>query len=280
MPSARCKACLDHTRPGGWQADGPAHTVNDVVEGSYSFETTAGRGTGVVRLKDGRCWTMLTTLFELKGFEEPIRARRSIGLAVGEYRPGRQTWHERRQREAAEIGVTQQPYCLIVGAGHCGLALGARLKQLNVPTLLIDRLDRPSDVWRDPYESLVLNAPSAADHMPYMPYPENWPLFPSKDQMANWLDAYASIMELDIWRSAECCQAVFDEVQDEWNVTILRDVRIMTVRPKQLVFASGLLGPPHVPAIPGATDLRRAVSFECVSRRTPLQGPAVRGDWR
>ena len=250
------QACLDHTKPGGWQAHDPAHRVNDVVEGSVSFDTAVGRGTGVVRLKDGRCWTMLTVLSELTGFEEQIRARRSIGLAVEEYHQGRQTWHERRQRETAELGLTEQPYCLIVGAGHCGLALGARLKQLNVPTLLIDRLDRPSDVWRNRYESLALNSPSAADHMPYLSYPENWPLFPSKDQVANWLDFYASIMELNIWRGTECCRAVFDEAREEWNATILRDGRIMTVRPKQLVFTTGLLGPAHVPTIPGAADFK------------------------
>jgi putative flavoprotein involved in K+ transport len=60
-----------------------------------------------------------------------------------------------RQRDAAELGIRKQPYCLIVGAGHCGLSLGARLKQLNVPTLLIDRQERPSDTGGRPH------APSA-----------------------------------------------------------------------------------------------------------------------
>jgi putative flavoprotein involved in K+ transport len=152
--------------------------------------------------------------------------------------------------------VTEQPYCLVVGAGHCGLALGARLKQSNVPTLLIDRLERPSDVWRNRYYTLVLNSPSGADAMPYLSYPENWPAFPSKDQLANWLDAYASIMELNIWGGAECRRAVFDEARDEWNVDVLRHGRVMTLRPKQLVFATGLMGRPHIPAFPGASSFK------------------------
>ena len=250
------QACLEHTKPGGWQANGPAHKVDDVVEGSFNFDTAAGRGNGIVRLKDGRCWTLLTTLSELKGHEEKSRGRRSIGLTVDAYSRGRQTWQERRRHETAELGLTRQPYCLIVGAGHCGLALGARLKQLNVPTLLIDRLDRPSDVWRTRYDSLVMNSPSAADHMPYLSYPENWPLFPSKDQIADWLDAYTSIMDLPIWRGAECCRAVFDEARDEWNVTVLHDGRALTLRPKQLVFATGLSGPARIPPIPGAADFK------------------------
>jgi cation diffusion facilitator CzcD-associated flavoprotein CzcO len=199
---------------------------------------------------------MLTTISELKGFEEPTRNRRPVGLAVGEYHPGRSTWHDRRHTGTTELGVTEQPYCLVVGAGHCGLALGARLKQLNVPTLLIDRLERPSDVWRNRYYTLVLNSPSGADAMPYLSYPENWPAFPSKDQLANWLDAYASIMELNIWGGAECRRAIFDEARDEWNVDVLRDGRMTTLRPKQLVFATGLMGRPHIPAFPGASSFK------------------------
>jgi putative flavoprotein involved in K+ transport len=250
------QACLHHTKPGDWQADEAARRVTDIVEGAFTFNTASGRGDGVVRIKDGRCWTMLTTMSELKGFEEPTRDRRPVGLGVGEYHPGRTTWNERRHSETTELGVTEQPYCLVVGAGHCGLALGARLKQLNVPTLLIDRLDRPSDVWRNRYDTLVLNSPSGADAMPYLSYPENWPAFPSKDQVANWLDAYASIMELNIWGGAECRRAAFDEAQGEWNVDVLRHGRMTTLRPKQLVFATGLMGRPHIPAFPGASSFK------------------------
>ena len=248
------QACLDTVKPVSWRANGPAREVDDIVEGGFDFETAAGRGTGIVRLKDGRCWTILTTLVELKGHEEAVRHRRPIGLAVDEYRHGRETWRQRREREAGEIGVTRQPYCLIVGAGHCGLSLGARLKQLDVPTLLIDRLERPSDVWRNRYDTLVTNSPAAADHLPYMSFPDNWPAFPSKDQVANWLDAYASIMELDIWRGTDCRRAVFDEALDEWSVEVVRDGRTVILRPKHLVFATGFSGPANVPEFPGAAN--------------------------
>ena len=248
------QTCLDSVKPTAWRVSGPAREVDCVVEGEFCFETKSGRGTGILRLKDGRCWTILTTLVELKGHEETVRHRRPIGLAVNEYRHGRESWREQRQRVADEIGVTRQPYCLVVGAGQCGLALGARLKQLHVPTLLIDRLERPSDVWRNRYDTLVTNSPSGADHMPYMPFPDTWPTFPSKDQLANWLDAYASVMELDIWCGTECGHAVFDKVRDEWIVEVVRHGQIVTLRPKQLVFAVGFFGPPHLPELPGASD--------------------------
>jgi putative flavoprotein involved in K+ transport len=206
-------ACLHHVRPVAWQIDGPARNHDGIVEAALTLETACGRG--VVRLKDGLCWTMLTTLAELKGHKESILSRRVAGAPPDDYRPGRLPWNARRRRDAAELGVTRQPYCLIVGAGHCGLSLGARLKQLDVPTLPIDRQERPSDTWRNRYETLTVNSPSAADHMPYLPFPDSWPAFPSKDHMANWLDAYAAVMDLDIWGGAECRRATFDEARDE-----------------------------------------------------------------
>jgi putative flavoprotein involved in K+ transport len=279
------QTCLGSAKPTAWQANGPARAVEGIVQGTFTFETEVGRGIGVLRLKDGRCWTILTTLAELKGHEETVRHRRPVGLAVNEYHPGRESWRERRERDAAEIGVTRQPYCLVVGAGLSGLALGARLKQLNVPTLLIDRLERPSDVWRNRYDTLVTNSPSAADHLPYMPFPDNWPAFPSKDQIANWLDAYASIMELDIWCRTECRRAIFDEARDEWIVDVVRDGRAMTLRPRQLVFATGFFGPPHVPDFPGAADFAgeqiHSASFRTVrpyrGRRCVVIGADVSG---
>ena len=85
-----------------------------------------------------------------------------------------------------------QPYCLIVGGGQGGLALAARLKQLGVPTLIVDALPRPGDGWRRRYRSLCLHDPVWYDHMPYLPFPDNWPVYTPKDKMGDWLEAYAS----------------------------------------------------------------------------------------
>lgn len=248
-------ACLSGTEPSGWATDGPAREADGLIEAAFRFETSVARGNGIIRLRNGRCWTLLTTLGELKGHEETICSRRPLG-APESYRSGRPTWRMQREQEAAELGQTRQPYCLIVGAGHCGLALGARLKQLNVPTLLVDRLERPSDIWRNRYDTLTMNSPSAADHMPYMPFPQNWPTFPSKDQLTNWLDSYASLMELDSWTGADCRHADFDAVHDEWSVEIVRGGRTTTVRPKHVIFATGLHGSPRIPDFAGAEDFK------------------------
>jgi len=244
------ETCIPRTAPRSWRVVGAAQSREDAVQAIVTFETEAARCHAVIRLKNGRCWTLMTAAAELKGFEESCGVRRPRG-APDRYHRGRKSWARQRAQDVWELGITHQPYCLIVGAGHCGLALAARLKQLGVPTLMIDKRERPSDGWRDRHDNLSLHSPSWFDHMPYLPYPENWPLHPSKDQFANWLDAYATVMELDIWPKSECLNADFDLAADEWRVQVLRDGKATELRPKQLVFATGLVGKPTIPDLPG-----------------------------
>ncbi len=248
------ESCLTRVAPRAWQVAGAAHVKDDVVQAAVTFETEVARCHAVVRLKEGKCWTLLTAATELKGFEEPDGARPRSAPTY--YYPGRKTWSRQREQDDREMGSTRQPYCVIVGAGHCGLALAARLKQLDVPTLLIDKHARPSDTWRDRYDNLSLHSPSWFDSLPYLAYPDNWPIHPSKDQFANWLDAYATVMELDIWPETECLQSDFDEASGEWRMKVVRGGHSVELRPKQLVLATGLVGAPKVPDLPGRETFR------------------------
>jgi len=96
----------------------------------FTFETAVGRGVGHLRLRGKHCFTLLTTLQELKGFEEKAGVHRESGVSQGK------TWYEKREQHVAELGVLHQPYVLIVGGGQGGIALAARLKRLQVPTLV------------------------------------------------------------------------------------------------------------------------------------------------
>jgi cation diffusion facilitator CzcD-associated flavoprotein CzcO len=49
------------------------------------------------------------------------------------------------------------------------------------------------------------------DHLPYIPFPENWPVFAPKDKIGDWLEMYAKVMELNYWGSTVCKSASFDE---------------------------------------------------------------------
>ncbi|MEJ7704713.1 MAG: NAD(P)/FAD-dependent oxidoreductase [Geodermatophilaceae bacterium] len=164
---------------------------------------------------------------------------------------GHRTWLEDREREFAQLGYTEQPYCVIVGGGQGGIALGARLRQLGVPTIIIDKHARPGDQWRSRYKSLCLHDPVWYDHLPYLKFPSNWPVFSPKDKVADWLEGYATVMELNYWGSTTCQSASYDEATGEWTVVVDRDGAKVTLRPKQLIFATGVSGKKHMPTFEG-----------------------------
>jgi len=244
------QATLQRTRPSNFVLHDNVLENEGVNEGFFSFETDRSRGIGHVRLRGDLCWTLLTSMEELKGFEEKKGRRRDLGAQHGVHRD-RQTWLERKQHDEEALGGARQPYCLIVGAGQGGLALGARLKRLGVPTLLVEAHERPGDSWRKRYKSLCLHDPVWYDHMPYLPFPDDWPVYTPKDKMADWLEAYAKIMELNVWTSTVCRQASFEPESGEWHVEVEREGKPVTLRPRHLILATGMSGIPNEPRFEG-----------------------------
>ena len=257
---AMLAATLGSTRPVRWQRDGDA-TPQDGVTGAWlNFETATGRGRGYVRLKGSHCWTLFTALQELKGFEEKTGRNdtREAGTVHGAFKQ-RENWRERREHEAAALGSTRQPYCLIVGGGQGGIALAARLRRLNVPTIVIEKNAHAGDSWRNRYKSLCLHDPVWYDHLPYLPFPDHWPVFSPKDQIGDWLEMYVRVMELHYWSSTECLGAQFDPATQEWTVSVAREGKKLTLRPKHLILATGMSGVPNLPDIPGADSFEGTI---------------------
>ncbi|ESZ23125.1 NAD(P)/FAD-dependent oxidoreductase [Mesorhizobium sp. L2C084A000] len=245
------KAALATTKPRAWQLTGEAISDEGTIEAWFSFETAVARGEGIMRLRDGRCCTLFTAMTDLKGFEERKGADRPLGVRH-KADPQRETWSEARARETRELGTEEQPYCLVIGGGQGGIMLGARLRQLGVPTIVIEKNARPGDSWRNRYRTLVLHDPVWYDHLPYIPFPENWPVFTPKDKMGDWLEMYTRVMELNYWVATKCLSASYDEAEKVWTVVVDRVGRQITLKPKHIVFATGAYGPPRRIDLPGA----------------------------
>ncbi|MBE1493520.1 putative flavoprotein involved in K+ transport [Amycolatopsis lexingtonensis] len=248
-------ATMDTTDASGFHATEEPTESDGVVEAWIGFETAAGRGRGHLRLTDEGAFTLLTTLHELKGHEEPLGTARPKGAEHG-INPDRVTWSEARQAEAAELGTTRQPYVVVIGGGQGGIALGARLRQLGVPHVVVDRYARPGDQWRGRYKSLCLHDPVWYDHLPYLDFPRNWPVFAPKDKIADWLEMYTKVMEVNYWSSTTCKRASYDEEAKEWTVVLDRDGEEVVLKPKQLVLATGMSGKPNIPVLPGQDRFR------------------------
>lgn len=249
---------LDRVDPSDFALAEPAETADGVTTAWFTFTTSVGRGKGLVRLidEDGtKAWTLLTSLQELTGHEEPRGIRRVKGAEHG-VDPQRKSWSEKRAEEDAAWGETAHPYVLVVGGGQGGIALGARLRQLGVPALVIDRWERPGDQWRSRYKSLCLHDPVWYDHLPYLKFPDNWPVFAPKDKIADWLEFYTRVMEIPYWSSTTATSASYDEAAGQWTVEVERGGETITLTPTHLVMATGMSGKPNIPSFPGSEVFR------------------------
>jgi putative flavoprotein involved in K+ transport len=252
-------ACLDGTDPSGFRTREAPTTEGDVTSAFIEFETAAGRGVGHLRLRSDsgtdQAWTLLTALQELKGFEEAKGPTRVLGAVHGDD-PDPRSWAEKKAAEDAELGRATQPYALVIGGGQGGIALGARLRQLGVPAIVVDRHERPGDQWRKRYKSLCLHDPVWYDHLPYLPFPQNWPVFAPKDKIGDWLEFYTRVMEVPYWPKTTCLSASYDSDTGRWTVEVDRDGERLTLQPTQLVLATGMSGKPSVPTLAGQDVFR------------------------
>jgi putative flavoprotein involved in K+ transport len=249
---AMLKSCAPLIKPVNWLVNEsePVTESGNLVEAWFHFETQLARGYGLIRIREGLIWTLLTTMVELKGHEEPSGFLRPLGAKHG-INIGAQSWKEERELEENELGTTKQPYVLIIGGGQGGIALGARLKQLKVPTIIVEKNLRAGDSWRNRYKSLCLHDPVWYDHLPYIDFPKNWPVFSPKDKIGDWLEMYTKVMELNYWTQSTVESANFDEATKEWIVHINRNGVNVVLRPKQLVFATGMSAKPNIPTFKG-----------------------------
>ena len=225
----------------------------DTVVVFFEFDTEAGNVHGHARLietPDGwQATGLITVLDSIHGVPEAVGADRPVHK-LHEAVAGRDDWLQRRlaDREYTD----RDPQVVVLGGGHSGLSVAARLTALGVDTLLLERHERVGDNWRKRYSSLALHDPTVVDQLPYMPYPDTWPEYPSKDKFAGFLEYYAEALEINTWTSSQVTKAEFDAPNQRWNLTIRRGDEERVLHPRHFVIATGLNGIPRVPDFPGA----------------------------
>ncbi|GAA1947875.1 NAD(P)/FAD-dependent oxidoreductase [Nocardioides panacihumi] len=234
----------------------PATFNGRYVEAIFHFATDVSVGRGVVRLVqeagEWRSWVVSTSLEGLRDFRVP---QVSVDDAASEENnspsiPGARRSLDEIRAERREYRDSD-PSVLIIGAGHSGLFLAARLGQLGVPTLLVDRYARAGDNWRLRYNGLLLHDFKWSTEFPYLSYPTTWPLFTPKEMLADWMESYVTLMGLDLWTSTEVRTATYDEGEGRWTVVLDHGGERRTLRPQHLVFATGKDGIPHRPTVDG-----------------------------
>jgi putative flavoprotein involved in K+ transport len=226
----------------------------DAIEAFIQFQTNAARCRGILRLTPSasqfdrwRAWTFFTAIDELIGFEEKINQNRPTDESYSRDFSG-PNWLDRRV--AAVEYDSRNPDVLIVGGGHAGLSIAARLTQLGVDTLIVDKNSRVGDNWRNRYHALTLHNKLHVNHLPYMPFPPTWPTYIPKDMLALWLESYAAVMELNFWTESEVTSAIYDPGTSRWTVDILQPGdNFRQLEPRHVIMATGVSGIPNLPQI-------------------------------
>ena len=231
-----------------------------MIEAIFAFETASGRGAGVVRLPaeaPSRAYVLLTSLEELKGFEEKVDARRPSGEAYSRNFGG-DNWLD--QRVKSQAYADREPAVLVIGAGQAGLAVAARLGRMDVDTLVVERHGRVGDNWRKRYHSLALHNQIHVNHLPYMPFPPSWPKYIPKDMLADWFESYAWAMEINVWTGTEFVHGAYDAASGTWTAVLRQaDGTERVMRPRHIIFANGVSGIPYIPELPGLDEFAGAV---------------------
>ena len=232
-------------------------TVQQVGEAEYllafiSFATEIGSCEGFLRLErdaagNVRAVGLVVELCELDGFPWAVGQNRPDGRSHGPAL-GRPTWADQHDTEFA----SGDPQVVIVGAGHNGLILAARLVRLGVSVLVLERNERVGDNWRQRYGALALHDPYMVAQLPYFPVPEGWPNFAPKDKFADLLESYATLMDIPVWTGATTGDVLYDDTSETWAIDVDRPGRPRrTLRVPHLVMATG---PNTVPVMPEIAD--------------------------
>jgi putative flavoprotein involved in K+ transport len=236
----------------------------DCIEAIFEFTTAVGRGAGIVRLSpdparggEMTAWLISTTLQELRGHEEKIGDNRPTGAAYSRNFGG-DNWADMRRKAVAY--EDREPTALVIGGAQAGLSVAARLNQVGVDTLVVEKWPRIGDSWRKRYHSLALHNSIHLNHLPYMPFPPTWPKYIPKDMLGNWFEFYADAMEINCWTDTEFVAGTWDETEKRWTARLRRgDGSERVVHPRHLVFANGVSSYPMIPDLPGLGDFQGTV---------------------
>ena len=145
-------------------------------------------------------------------------------------------------------GLHEHVDTVVIGASQSGLAVGYHLMRAGRPFVILDEHDRVGDAWRRRWDSLRLFTTAKYDGLPGMPFPAHHRSYPSKDEVADYLEAYAERFDLPVMTGVRVEQVarhgqLFDVAAGE-----------RTLSAANVVVATGASHTPRVPGFAGQLD--------------------------
>jgi cation diffusion facilitator CzcD-associated flavoprotein CzcO len=153
---------------------------------------------------------------------------------------------------------------IVIGAGPAGLAVGACLKQANIPCLILEQSDQVGSVWHRHYDRLHLHTDKKNSQLPYFPYPLTYPRYPSRTQVIKYLESYAEKFHLDIRFRQQVISARYED--ELWAV----HTREHLYQAQNLVIAAGHNREPFRPVWPGQESFKGLIMHSSEYRNGEL----------
>src|SRR5688500_7131664 len=137
---------------------------------------------------------------------------------------------------------------VVVGGAQAGLSVGHYLRNQGLRFVILDAEDRIGDVWRKRWDSLKLFTPAKLDGLDGMPFPAPADAFPTKDEMADYLEAYAARFALPVRTGVRVERA------SQTEAGFLVETNRGRLLARQLVVAMASYQGPRVPAFASELD--------------------------
>ncbi|KAJ4953194.1 hypothetical protein NE237_030026 [Protea cynaroides] len=157
------------------------------------------------------------------------------------------------ERSAARCVWVPGP--VIVGAGPSGLATAACLKERGVPSVILERAGCIASLWQlKTYDRLRLHLPKQVCELPLMPFPADFPTYPTKQQFMEYLESYAKVFDIRPAFNETVKSAEYDRSLGLWRVKTMGFKEETEYVCRWLVVATGENAEEVVPEIEGMTD--------------------------
>jgi len=144
--------------------------------------------------------------------------------------------------------MKQRYQTVVIGAGQAGLSVGYYLKKGGQSFVVLDAGERIGDSWRKRWDSLRLYSPAMRDGLPGMPFPAPRTSYPTKDEMGDYLEAYAARFELPV-RSGAAVETLTME-----NGCYVANAGRERFEAENVVVATGVFKRPYTPEFAGELD--------------------------
>ncbi|KAF6176338.1 hypothetical protein GIB67_011127 [Kingdonia uniflora] len=148
------------------------------------------------------------------------------------------------------------PSPVIIGAGPSGLAVAACLKERGVPSLILERASCIASLWQlKTYDRLRLHLPKQFCELPLMPFPPNFPTYPTKEQFLAYLEDYARRFDVNPQFNESVITAEYDQNLGFWRVRTagLKNEETEYIC-QWLIVATGENAEPVLPEVDGMRD--------------------------